>query len=254
MESQSQDGAAMQAAAAAKNPSTVPDQFKNADGTINLDALSAAYREAQQKITEQGTELASLKKAPAAPSKSALDEAFAKPVESPKTFEMATAELNVDGKLSQETRQALKEKHGMDDAAIDAMVSGHAAQRIALGNALAEAAGGRDNMIAAINHAKKSMSESEQAAFRAALEGPTGPLVMRGLVAQLQAQAPHTSAQAADTSGGVNGGFGTAAENKPFESAQELTAHFRSERYRTDPNFRTYCAKRMLATRNAATR
>lgn len=232
---------------AALAPANVPDKFKNADGSVNMAALVEGYKALEVKQSQGVTapEVA----APTTEKAPSLDDAFKAPVVAPATdvWKAANAELDADGKISDATRESLRKAHNATDDMIDGMIAGRVAQRESIGRRLADAAGGAEQMSAAIQHARKSMSEPQLAALRSALEGPTGELVMRGLVAQMggtQAVAkPAEPRSVVDTviAAPVNA-------SQPFSTNQEMLAAFRDPRYNVDPQYTEYAARRMAAT------
>lgn len=251
METPVKDEATKTAEVIASNPPSVPPQFVKADGQIDVEGIAKSLRESQQKITEQGQELAALKKTP--PAGDALDAAFKAEVTSTKvtTWENAKAEIAAEGKVSEETRAALKKAYNADDAVIDGLVTGHQAQRAAIGARLAEAAGGEQTMNEAIAFARSSMNEGQVKALRADLEGPNGELVMAGLVARMRSASP-TPAREKPATGGIHtsviGDSINTAAIIPFESMAAQVACFRDPRYKVNAAFREYAGKRMQAT------
>lgn len=228
------------AAMASLAPANVPDKFKNADGTVNVAALTDAYKalEVRQSTTTPPP-------ATVTPPVD-LDAAFKTPVVAPATdaWKSAQAELAAEGKISDATRTVLKTAN-VPDAVIDGMIAGHAAQRQAIGTNLATAAGGVENLNKAILHARKTMNDTQLAALRTTLEGPTGSLVIAGLVAQMNAANPAPRVEPKSVI--LDGASMPGGEPVAFTSNSEMLAAFRDPRYAADPKYREYCGRRMLA-------
>ena len=246
----SEPSAEAKAAMAANAPANVPDKFKNADGTVNLEALVQGYKEAEKKIGAPKKDEA---KPDAKPAPS-LDEAFAAP-EPPKgnTWAEAQAEIAKDGKLSQTTREALKKNHAATDDMIDGMVAGAQAQRALVGQRLADAVGGVEKMNAAIAYAKSTMKPDELASLKDALSGKTGPMILKGLYADMASKAGTKTATKTDSdepksAQDLQEGADTSVVT-PFSSQAEHLAAIRDPRYKYNEDYRAWVTKRAVASR-----
>lgn len=246
------DAATRAAQVAALAPANVPDKFKNPDGTVNIEKLAQGYRELEAANTRARQGEQSAEPPPKPTEKVDLDAAFKAPIQQSQSdaWRKAQAEIAAEGKVSAETREALRKAHNATDEIIDGMIAGAIAQRESIGRRLAEAAGGVEVMNQAIQFARSKMNEAEQAALRQALEGPTGTLVMQGLVAAMRSANPQPQPQhpaEPQSIMTVSPGVGSGAI-QPFSSQAEMLATFRDPRYQTDPKFREWAGQRMQLT------
>lgn len=249
---------------AANAPANVPAKFKNPDGTVNLPALTEAYRQLEVKQSTQPK--ADAPKADAATAVTAktetasLDEAF-KAADAPRVNLWATAqaELAAEGKISDVTRAGLKTAHNADDNMIDGMVAGYKAQRSELGRNLAAVVGGQENLNKVIAYAKVNMDPAALTDLRKSLETPMGPLVLAGLNARMQAASP-AAAPAVKPAGepksildtAVGGDSKSGGTAQPFATYAEFIAAYRDPRYlHGDQEFQKLVAARTMATQQA---
>ncbi len=139
---------------AANAPGMVPAEFKNADGTVDMVKLTEAFR------AKEGTPAAKpAVETNAKPEGVDIESMFRADAAKPEVnaWESAQAELQSEGKISDVTRKALKEKHSASDAMIDSVAAGFAAQREAVGLKLSAVVGGKENLAKVIAFAKSNL-------------------------------------------------------------------------------------------------
>jgi hypothetical protein len=233
---------------AALAPANVPDKFKNQDGSVNLAALTEAYKQLENK--QSG-------KAPAAePAKAEgevnLDAEFAKPAAPAPSTAWATAqqELATEGKISDATKAAIKTQHNATDEMITGMELGYRAQRMELGRQVADAVGGQENLKAAIAYAKANLTPEELSSLRASIGTPAGTLALKGLLATMKSATPAVVAPAAPKSILDITPAPVGEAITPFASQAEMIACFNDVRYKTgNPAYQAWVGKRMAMTR-----
>lgn len=221
--------------AVAQRPSNVPEQFWDAaKGTVNQEALLAAYVELQTKT-------------PAAPNEGAQGE----PPADNKTAEDAVKAAKLDmstlqqefassGALSEASYKAL-EGVGIDRSMVDAYVAGQQALAASHEASGYELAGGKEAYQSMAKWAMANLSPAEQAAFDRAVGGDAA--TMKQAIVALKAQ--YTAAMGSDPSllGGAGGG-GQSGE-VAFQSRAEVTTAMRDPRYRADPAYRATVERRI---------
>lgn len=234
---------------AAVAPANVPDKFKRPDGTVNMEALTQAYRELEQKqsgkpVVEQPA-VETVVESAEAPSLDSL--LTAAPATS--GWDAAQAELATDGKISDATKAALKSKHGASDAVISSLEAGFKAQQSVTTSKLAESVGGMENLKATLQFAASKLDPAGVKALKASLTGPMGPLVLKGLAAELAGTKVVTATPKGEPKSilDIATGGGTGGAVVPFKSAAEMMAAIRSPKYHQDPEFRDQVARRIHA-------
>lgn len=236
------------AALAAMVPANLPEKFRNADGTANVAALVDAYKAAENKISGQP---APVVKAPEVDAEVNLDAAFTA-VKTDGAWKTAQAELAADGKISEATRATLRKQHNADDNMIDGMAQGFKLAREATGRRLAAAVGGAENLNKTIEWAKANMKPEEVQGLRSALETINGPLILRGLYAEMTSKtvtdAPAAQSREPSSILDVSPTGAKGQEITPFTSRQEMLAAFKDPRQSYDRNYQIWTAKRMQMT------
>jgi hypothetical protein len=240
-----------QAQMAAKS-GMVPAKFKNEDGTVNVEALAQSYRALETKMSKGASANDDKPEDKPAPDSSVngdetVDGLFDSVEPAPKEdlWEKSQKELQTTGKLSDETKAALKKSHNVNDAVINSFVAGFQAQQTLTTARLAQAVGGREALESAIKWAKANMPEEALSNFREALKGPNAELVLAGVKARMGAQATP-----APKKGAIEGATGVKNQPavKPFASSMEMTKAIRDPRYKADPEFRASVEARIRAS------
>lgn len=215
-------------------PANVPDKFKNTDGTVNLSALTQAYRELETKQSQSKVEPPKADPNPAEGIDPGLIEAAltGKVTATGATgWQTAQAEIEADGDISPTTRESLKAKYGADDSVLDGMVTGHKAKLAVHTQKLAESVGGVEALKGALQFAARTMPEAELNQLRVALKGPMGPMVLRGLAASMGTQTA-TAVTPAKNPGASMGVVASTGGKAMFTSIGEMMAEMRSPAYR----------------------
>lgn len=217
-------------------PANVPDKFKNTDGTVNLPALAQAYRELETKQSTAKVEPKIETPATAGIDPGLIEEALTGKVEagaSASGWQTAQAEIETDGDISPTTREALKAKHGVDDNVLNGMVSGHKATLAVHTQKLADSVGGAEALTGVLQYAARTMQPAELTQLRAALKGPMGPMVLKGLSASMNAQPTSVNTQMRANPGASLSVVANAAGAKPmFTTIAEMMSEMRSPAYR----------------------
>jgi hypothetical protein len=250
------------------NSEAVPAKFKNADGSVNVDALVQSYAELEKK---QGTPVApkpttSDDDQPAASvadlvgedTKSDDDEAVSitdltqdptpQPTEANKVWEAAKAEVTTTGNLTKATVEALRSA-GVPDDVIVTTVNGYKAAMAASTQKAAEMVGGMDQLKATLEWAKANFNDVDRKTLVQQMQGPNAQTVLLGLHAQARAAnaLPSPKVDMIDTS---EGGSAIQPQGKvvPFRTAAEAQTAVADPRYNTDPDYRRQVYRRTLAT------
>jgi hypothetical protein len=147
------------------------------------------------------------------------------------------------GKLSDETYAALEAK-GIPRDAVDTYIRGRQAEADAYDTAVFGAAGGQAEYSSLVNWAANALTQAEKEAFNEA--------VVSGNAAKASLAVEALAARRARTTGTppVSLLKGNAANTgvQPYKSREEMTADFRSARYKSDPAFRELVTQRMRVT------
>lgn len=219
----------------------IPAKFLKADGSVDVEGMAKSYAELERKSSTPAAK-------PAAPAADELDAAFTQA--STPTSDLWTAaqsELSNEGKISAETRESLKKAHRVTDEVIDGMVAGAVAQKALVGARLVEAAGGVENLNAAIAHAAATRKPAELAELRASLKSNVGPMVLKGLLAEMGTKPVQNSASSPASFNEVSAAV-PANSVEPYTDHREMLATFQSREYQTNPKFRENAVRRMAAT------
>lgn len=231
----------------AANRIEIPAKFLNADGSVNVEGMAKSYAELERTASAP-------KQTPPAKSKQPddLDDAFdAATQPTGDLWSSARAELSNEGKISQETRDALKRTHRVTDDVINSMVAGEAAQKSLTNQRLIEAAGGTENLSKAIAHATSTRTPAQLAELRVSLKTTVGPMVLKGLMAEMGTQSANQTNVGSASDYNEPNSSTPANSIDPFQTQDELLATFKSPLYRTDPKFKENAIRRMAATQRA---
>lgn len=205
-----------------QRPDWVPEEFWNAEtGTADYEALAKALHEKQAKeASKEGDE-------PGEETKAGASDVQA-------LHERATAELEKDGKLSDDTYAAY-EKIGVSRAQVDTYVAGlNAMVQLAQLKAYNEV-GGKEQYAAMIEWARTALSEAEIRAYDAAVNSfdeATMLNAVRGLAARFRTESG-TEGSLVNTARGRSAGAGDL-----FESKAQLVEAMRDPRYAKDSGYR----------------
>lgn len=247
------------AQAAAANAASIPAEFKNADGSIDMVKLTNALK-GDTKSEAKADE------APVTPpsTNEAVGDFDANRIltETKPTVDLwaKAREEAATGVISAETRKALKEKHGVSDDIMDNLA---AATKISKENHqrnLLNAAGGKEVAVQALEYAKANFKGEQFAQFQRGINDPAlGPTVMRGIVAEMQSKNAQSAPVVQKTADNLlDNSLGGTGEGKdkitPFATFIESQQMILDPRMRYDRKFQELYAKRVLATREANSR
>jgi len=248
------------------NPAQIPQKFKDADGTVNIDALTTSYLELERQksgvqpdssaaaaATSDATSGSSAQEALDSSSKPTSAESLAealtdpKPPEAGEMWTAINAEFAATGTISDQSAKLLIAS-GADPAILATFNAGRAAKQKADMQTAAELVGGQENLDATLMWAKENLSPEEKAAIIPQLNGSQAETILMGLHARRMAAAPAASGQV-NTDNVVGGTLpiGNPALNlQPFRDWNEQQAVMRDPRYKSDPEFREIAEARLI--------
>lgn len=220
----------------------VPDKFKNADGSVNTEALLASYvelekkqgapapKEGEQPAAEAGTETKDGETPPASEQEQAATEAL-------KVAGLDISEFNTefatDGKLSDDSYAKLEAK-GFPRAAVDQFIRGAVATQADAEAAIADvksAAGGDEGYAQMVAWAATSLKPNEQAEFNEAVSSGK-PGIAKAAVQALKAKFDASEGkEPALISGNAK------VTGDVFRSWQEMDTAMSDPRYGKDPAY-----------------
>ncbi|MEE8537397.1 MAG: hypothetical protein V3S71_05270 [Acidobacteriota bacterium] len=246
------------------NPAQVPQKFKAADGTVNVDALMASYLELEKsKSAAPADSSAAPAATPAAASGSSaadalaasstptaaesLADALSEP-KAPEAGEMWTAinaEFASTGTISDESAKLLIAS-GADPAILVTFNAGLAAKQKADMATAADMVGGKESLDTTLAWAKENLSADEKAAIIPQLNGAQAETILMGLHARrLAATAPSGQVDTNALAGGTLPQGNPDLNLKPFRDWNEQQAAMSDPRYATDPDYRAVCETRL---------
>lgn len=245
------------------NPAQIPQKFKDADGTVNVDALTTSYLELERARSgasadaapaTETTEPSAADAAAALTQNDSSDaESLADALADPKAPEGSDLwaavgkEFDETGTLSEGTVAGLL-KAGVPQTMISAAVEGRKAKQQQDMVKAAELVGGKSELDATLAWAKANLSQSEKAAIIPLLRGPSAETVLMGMHQRRLAAAPKPDGQV-DTSTVVGGTLPQGnphANLKPFRDWSEQKAAMADPRYKSDPDYRATCEARLM--------
>lgn len=205
-----------------QRPEWVPEEFWDAEtGTADYEGLAKALVEKQSKEAPK-------------PDDKPTEEAPADPVNVQALHDKATAELEKDGKLSDDTYAAY-EKIGVSREQVDTYIAGlNAVVQLVQMKAYNEV-GGEEQYAAMIEWARTALTEAEIRAYDAAvnsLDEATVLNAVRGLAARFRTESG-TEGSLVNTSRGRAAGAGDL-----YESKAQLVEAMRDPRYAKDASYR----------------
>jgi len=213
----------------------IPEQFRNEDGSANLEALLKSQADGQAEVTrlQQGATKAPAEETPPPTG----DEA---PAGQPAAVQAASAEYAEKGELSEATYEKLAGQ-GLTKDIVDGYIGGQIAKQQQFATTLYTAAGGEDSYGKMMAWGGENLSEAEQGEFDAALKsGQAGAkAAVTNLFNRFKAEGEFEPAPLdGDTGGGGDGG-------EYFKSPQELVAAMSDPKYRRDAAFRADVDRKM---------
>lgn len=248
----------------------VPDNFKSVGDWFNaLKSAQGEYTKARQEISQLKKQLEPAKEVaqeqpkeqpvPKIPEELRIpdqpkEEVVKQSAQVALTQEEWTkysTEFTVNGNLSDDSRNAIKEKLKVPDFVIDDFMQG---QKARLQQAYAEAAdrvGGKDTLARVFDWASKSLSAKEQQTINAALASPSWEVALLGLKTKYeQAQSNRVTSQEPAKTGGTKVGKSSAelSNNLPYGSKAEFYTERSDPRFKTDPKYRQSVEIRMSKT------
>lgn len=241
---------------ALKNPSNIPDKFRGADGTVDVDALTESYRALERRMSgapdpepepDPEPKGPAPKQEPETPSGS-FEEALSdpEPATLQETWAQAEREMQAGG-LTDATKAELT-KAGVPESMITMAQQAVATKRQQDMAKATEIVGGKENLDRVFGWAKQNLSADQRQALARDLQGPNGEMVLRGLADRAR------SAGALGEQGSLQDpetGPPVASNRKvvPFRDMAEMQAAMADPRYNTDPDYRMEVAKRIGAAR-----
>lgn len=220
---------------------TIPDKFKNKDGTVNVDALLQSYTELEKKQSTPKAE--DEKAAEPDPNAKPKDEATAKPnadLEIAKqTIEKAgldfaalSAEFAENGELSEATYKTL-EAEGFTKPLVDDFIEGQRARATLLRQSVFDEVRGQENYQAMIKWAE-GLPQEEKDAYNKQVNSGDMTVVksaVKGLYARFQAEADAEPNL-------IDGKGGPVGTTDVFRSTAEMVKAMSDPRYHSDPAYR----------------
>lgn len=216
--------------AADQRPTWLPEKFKSPED------MAKAYGELEKAHTKKSQEAADGKIKVAAP---VVTETTAGV-----DLDALSKEFSEKGELTPESLKTLKDA-GITADTVETYVAGQKARAAQTTSALAEIAGGDEQLQATLQWAEANLGEEEIAAYNDALESKNLSLVkltLRGIVSQHRAVSP-------DEPNLVGGGRSPrAGDVQPFGSQAELILAMQDPKYKVDPAYRAEVEKRLAAS------
>ena len=247
-----------------QNPAQVPQKFKGADGTVNVDALMASYLELEKSKSAAPADTSAADAATLA-AKSGLDAAAAlanssEPTsaesladaltepKAPEASEMWTAinaEFAKTGTISDESAKLLVAS-GADPAILVTFNAGLAATQKADMATAADMVGGKEALDTTLAWAKENLSADEKASIIPQLRGAQAETILMGLHARrIAATAPSGQVDTNTLAGGTLPQGNPDLNLKPFRDWSEQQHAMADPRYKTDPDYRAICETRL---------
>jgi hypothetical protein len=254
--------AAVQVTTLLANPAQIPQKFKDADGTVNVDALTASYLELERQrsgapapapvvpaLSPEALTSAALA-ADATPSAAeSLADALTdpKPPEAAEMWVAINAEFAASGTISDASAQMLIAS-GADPAILATFNAGREAKQKADMVTAATMVGGEAELASTLAWAKENLSDAEKAAIIPQLNGAQAETILMGLHARRVAAAPAPDGQVdtALVAGSTLPPGNPIANLKPFRDWNEQQAAMRDPRYAADPEYREVCEARLI--------
>jgi hypothetical protein len=162
-----------------------------------------------------------------------------------------STEFTVNGNLSQDSRNAIKEKLNVPDFVIDDFMQGQKARLQSAYNEAANRVGGKDTLARVFDWASKNLSPQEQATVNASLATPSWEVTLLGLKTKYESSlankvTANEPVKTPTTKVGVGAAVNT--NNLPYSSKVEFYTERSDPRFKSDPKFRQAVELRMSRT------
>lgn len=158
-------------------------------------------------------------------------------------------ELAVNGELSEETKQNIKQTSGFTDTIINDFVAGQKAKMREAYDGAADLIGGRDKLANIFKWAETALSTEQQATINTGLAGPSYEITLRGLEAMYNSRSVET-VKAQEPAPMANTGQLSASEGgyTSYTTQREFKTDRNNPRFNVEPAFREAVENRMMLT------
>jgi hypothetical protein len=224
---------------------TVPEKFRNADGTLNSAAMLQSYTELERRLGAGGQPQPAQGGQPPAMTPSALQP---KGQEAPTALQpqemraVAQEWMANGGNFTQQTYAALQQR-GVDPSGLSRMFQGEKAIGDARSAQVFSAVGGKESFDAMKAWGAANLTDGEKHAFTVAVNGP----VELALMAVQNLKSRFEAANGAGgniLSGGNTGGMNI--QGTGYRSHAEMVTAINDPRYSTDPAYRTDVEQKII--------
>ena len=159
------------------------------------------------------------------------------------------AELAVNGDLSPETFESIKQQTGFSDNIINDFVTGQKAKMREAFDGASEVVGGGDKLNKIFKWAETALSDEQRANINMGLASPSYEVTLRGLESMYDSSSVE-SVKSQEPSPNVNTGQVAASEGgyTGYTTQREFKADRNNPRFNTEPAFRTAVENRMMLT------
>jgi hypothetical protein len=218
----------------------IPEKFKKADGTLDVDALTKSYAELEAKLGATSKPADPLSTKPGSiklpdPPKGGAE------VTGEELSEFA-AEFAEKGELSEDAYAKLKRK-GYSRELVDGFIEGQVAVAAQREAQVLEKVGGREQYAKVVEWAVANLTTEEREAYNRAVTGgdvAIATFAVQGLMARMTGSTDSPPARRV-----VGGG----APVDAYASMQEFAADCRKPEYRTSQKFRDQCAAKLARSK-----
>lgn len=223
------------------------------NGTTNPNYVEETENNSEEVVVEETKPVSKIPEELRIPDISKQKEETKQPQEQSKTiseddWSKWTMEVAISNDLSEETKLEIKAKTGFTDKMIGDYLEGQKARsREAYGKA-AEVIGGKDRLATIFEWAGKNLTTQQQAEVNATLASPSWEVALLGLEAKYNkamGQKPKAKEMSSSTNKQIPN-TNTKQPVQPYKSRREFYAERGSQKYMSDPNFRTYVEQRVL--------
>ena len=216
---------------------SIPDKFKNEDGSVNVNSLLKSYTELEKSKTTPPENKE--------PEPASMEEAVKGKSLSPEEALHISDEIAANGEVSQKTYDLLESK-GLSKEMSESYLEGQRALAQKMKAEIWEPVGGEEAYGKMLEWAADNMTPSEIATYdKIMLEGDmsTKRLTVQGLAARYQSENPNTPTLMKGNAGSVNSSNG-------FESWAQVTEAMRDPRYDKDEAYRRKVEERLAVSKN----
>lgn len=229
-EADNEEAPAVESGPAETEDSSIPDKFRNEDGSVNVDSLLKSYTELEKsKNTSVEKEKPTAEAAPIESQTLTANEAL-----------HISDELAANGEISDKTYGMLKSK-GLSKEMSDQYLDGQRALAAKMKEDLWEPVGGEKTYNAMLEWAVDNMTPTEVASYdKIMIEGDmaTKQLTVQGLAARYRAENPSAPKL-------MSGNVGSRNASNAFESWAQVTEAMRDPRYDKDEAYRSKIEARL---------